>query len=80
MAEHGYSFSLTTFSLSGKLVQIDYALAAIAGGAPSVGIKAANGMVLALLQLPGDHVMILPLGFAKNFMLYPCPLQKPPAP
>ena len=47
MAEHGYSFSLTTFSLSGKLVQIDYALAAIAGGAPSVGIKAANGMVLA---------------------------------
>ena len=47
MAEHGYSFSLTTFSPSGKLVQIEYALAAVAGGAPSVGIKAANGMVLA---------------------------------
>ncbi|XP_053428875.1 proteasome subunit alpha type-2-like [Nycticebus coucang] len=31
MAEHGYSFSLTTFSPSGKLVQIKYALAAVAG-------------------------------------------------
>ncbi|KAI5194355.1 hypothetical protein MUG91_G29n41 [Manis pentadactyla] len=47
MAERGYSFSLTTFSPSGKLVQIEYALAAVAGGAPSVGIKAANGVVLA---------------------------------
>ncbi|OXB60136.1 hypothetical protein ASZ78_013169, partial [Callipepla squamata] len=32
---------------SGKLVQIEYALAAVAAGAPSVGIKAANGVVLA---------------------------------
>uniref|UniRef100_A0A2K6UTS4 Proteasome subunit alpha type n=1 Tax=Saimiri boliviensis boliviensis TaxID=39432 RepID=A0A2K6UTS4_SAIBB len=47
MAERGYSFSLTTFSPSGRLVQIEYALAAVAGGAPSVGIKAANGVVLA---------------------------------
>ncbi|XP_064230571.1 proteasome subunit alpha type-2-like [Aotus nancymaae] len=47
MVERGYSFSLTTFSPSGKLVQIEYALAAVAGGAPSVGIKAANGVVLA---------------------------------
>ncbi|OXB72127.1 UNVERIFIED_CONTAM: hypothetical protein H355_009351 [Colinus virginianus] len=47
MAERGYSFSLTTFSPSGKLVQIEYALAAVAAGAPSVGIKAANGVVLA---------------------------------
>ncbi|CAD7689148.1 unnamed protein product [Nyctereutes procyonoides] len=47
MVERGYGFSLTTFSPSGKLVQIEYALAAIAGGAPSVGIKAANGVVLA---------------------------------
>ena len=37
----------TTFSPSSKLVQIEYALAAVAGGAPSVGIKAANGVVLA---------------------------------
>uniref|UniRef100_A0A9J8ACZ1 Proteasome subunit alpha type n=1 Tax=Cyprinus carpio carpio TaxID=630221 RepID=A0A9J8ACZ1_CYPCA len=47
MAERGYSFSLTTFSPSGKLVQIEYALAAVAAGAPSVGIKASNGVVLA---------------------------------
>lgn len=43
-----YSFSLTTFSPSGKLVQIEYALAAVASGAPSVGIKASNGVVLAV--------------------------------
>ncbi|PIK47672.1 putative proteasome subunit alpha type-2-like [Apostichopus japonicus] len=42
-----YSFSLTTFSPSGKLVQIEYALSAVAAGAPSVGIKAANGVVIA---------------------------------
>lgn len=42
-----YSFSLTTFSPSGKLVQIEYALAAVASGAPTVGIKATNGVVLA---------------------------------
>ncbi|XP_067252688.1 proteasome subunit alpha type-2 isoform X2 [Chanodichthys erythropterus] len=47
MADRGYSFSLTTFSPSGKLVQIEYALAAVAAGAPSVGIKASNGVVLA---------------------------------
>ena len=42
-----YSFSLTTFSPSGKLVQIEYALQAVSSGAPSVGIKAVNGVVLA---------------------------------
>jgi len=42
-----YSFSLTTFSPSGKLVQIEYALAAVAAGAQSVGIKAKDGVVLA---------------------------------
>lgn len=30
---------LIVFSPSGKLVQIEYALAAVAAGAPSVGIK-----------------------------------------
>ena len=35
------------FSPSGKLVQIEYALAAVASGAASVGIKATNGVVLA---------------------------------
>lgn len=34
-----YSFSLTTFSPSGKLVQIEHALAAVAGGTTSLGIK-----------------------------------------
>ncbi|XP_077562372.1 proteasome alpha2 subunit [Haemaphysalis longicornis] len=47
MSSERYSFSLTTFSPSGKLVQIEYALAAVAAGAPSVGIKASNGVVLA---------------------------------
>lgn len=46
MGEH-YSFSLTTFSPSGKLVQIEYALQAVSAGAPSVGIKAKDGVVLA---------------------------------
>ncbi|PRD25767.1 UNVERIFIED_CONTAM: Proteasome subunit alpha type-2 [Trichonephila clavipes] len=32
---------------SGKLVQIEYALASVAAGAPSVGIKSSNGVVLA---------------------------------
>ena len=42
-----YSFSLTTFSPSGKLVQIEYALAAVNAGATSLGIKASNGVVIA---------------------------------
>ncbi len=32
------------FSPSGKLVQIEYALAAVAAGAPSVGIKGTTGI------------------------------------
>ena len=42
-----YSFSLTTFSPSGKLVQIEYALNAVASGSTSLGIKATNGVVIA---------------------------------
>ncbi|TPX64737.1 hypothetical protein SpCBS45565_g05650 [Spizellomyces sp. 'palustris'] len=42
-----YSFSLTTFSPSGKLVQIEYALNAVAQGVTSIGIKATNGIVIA---------------------------------
>ena len=34
------NFSLTTFSPSGKLVQIEYALNAVSAGATSLGIKA----------------------------------------
>lgn len=47
MAER-YSFSLTTFTPSGKLVQIEYALKAVEVGAPSVGIRANDGVVLAV--------------------------------
>jgi 20S proteasome alpha/beta subunit len=35
----GADFSLTTFSPSGKLVQIEYALAAVNTGKTSLGIK-----------------------------------------
>jgi len=47
MGESAYSFSLTTFSPSGKLMQIEYALTAVAAGATSLGIKASNGVVVA---------------------------------
>ncbi|KAH8929479.1 20S proteasome subunit, partial [Atractiella rhizophila] len=42
-----YSFSLTTFSPSGKLVQIEHALQAVSAGATSLGIKAKDGIVIA---------------------------------
>lgn len=42
-----YSFSLTTFSPSGKLKQIEHALAAVNQGVTALGIKATNGIVLA---------------------------------
>ncbi|RZC57910.1 hypothetical protein C5167_005208 [Papaver somniferum] len=47
MGDSQYSFSLTTFSPSGKLVQIEYALMAVGSGQTSLGIKAANGVVIA---------------------------------
>ena len=34
-----FSYSLTVFSPSGKLVQIEHALAAVAQGSTSLGIK-----------------------------------------
>jgi len=43
----GADFSLTTFSPSGKLVQIEYALNAVAAGKTALGIKASNGVVIA---------------------------------
>jgi 20S proteasome subunit alpha 2 len=45
--EAGYSFSLTTFSPSGKLLQIEHALKAVTSGKTSLGIQATNGVVLA---------------------------------
>ncbi|CDK28636.1 unnamed protein product [Kuraishia capsulata CBS 1993] len=42
-----YSFSLTTFSPSGTLKQIEHALNAVKQGVTSLGIKSTNGIVLA---------------------------------
>jgi len=42
MAEAEYSFSLTTFSPTGKLVQIEHALAAVGSGGTSLGLKGTN--------------------------------------
>ena len=42
-----YSFSLTTFSPSGKLGQIEHALAAVASGKPALGIRCKDGVILA---------------------------------
>ena len=39
MGESAYSYSLTTFSPSGKLVQIEYALNAVTKAPTSLGIK-----------------------------------------
>jgi len=60
MANERYSFSLTTFSPSGKLVQIEYALQAVASGAPSVGIKASNGAVLATEKKHASSILVEP--------------------
>lgn len=49
-----YSFSLTTFSPSGKLKQIEHALAAVNQGVTSLGIKATNGIVLATEKKKGS--------------------------
>ncbi|KAG6736105.1 hypothetical protein POTOM_061195 [Populus tomentosa] len=47
MGDSQYSFSLTTFSPTGKLVQIEHALTAVGSGQTSLGIKAASGVVIA---------------------------------
>lgn len=44
--DSSYSYSLTTFSRSGKLLQIEYALTAVSEGKTALGIKAKNGVVL----------------------------------
>lgn len=41
------NFSLTTFNKTGKLLQIEYALARVNQGKMSLGIKAKNGVVIA---------------------------------
>lgn len=39
MGDSSYSFSLTTFSPTGKLLQIEYALAAVEAGGTALGVK-----------------------------------------
>lgn len=57
MAEGQYSFSLTTFSPSGKLLQIEYALKAVSKGATSLGIMATNGVVIATEKKISSNLM-----------------------
>jgi len=47
MGDSAYSFSLTTFSRTGKLLQIEYALNAVANGRTALGICASDGVVIA---------------------------------
>jgi len=47
-------FSLTTFSSKGKLLQIEYALNAVSKGETALGIKAINGVVLAVEKKVGS--------------------------
>lgn len=53
MGESDYSFSLTTFSPSGRLVQIEYALNAVTAGATALGIKgkfSVEGLLLGVVS------------------------------
>ncbi|KNH06205.1 alpha 2 subunit of 20S proteasome [Perkinsela sp. CCAP 1560/4] len=47
MPDGSYSFSLTTFNPSGKLLQIEHALSAVGNGGVSLAIKTSSGIVLA---------------------------------
>lgn len=57
MSDGSYSFSLTTFSPSGKLVQIEYALHAVSAGKTALGIKARNGVVIATEKKAGSVLL-----------------------
>uniref|UniRef100_A0A7S4KUQ1 Proteasome alpha-type subunits domain-containing protein n=1 Tax=Paramoeba aestuarina TaxID=180227 RepID=A0A7S4KUQ1_9EUKA len=47
MPDASYSFSLTTFNPSGKLLQIEHALSAVENGGLSLAIRTPSGIVLA---------------------------------
>ncbi|OIW11676.1 hypothetical protein TanjilG_18203 [Lupinus angustifolius] len=61
MGDSQYSFSLTTFSPSGKLVQIEHALTAVGSGQTSLGIKVAGEQ-----RLSFDEFVLLIVDFAAN--------------
>ncbi|EED15534.1 proteasome component Pre8, putative [Talaromyces stipitatus ATCC 10500] len=65
-----YSFSLTTFSPSGKLVQIEYALNAANQGTTALGIKATNGVVLAT-EKKSSSTLIEPDSLSKISLVTP---------
>ncbi|KAJ5693429.1 nucleophile aminohydrolase [Penicillium macrosclerotiorum] len=65
-----YSFSLTTFSPSGKLVQIEYALNAVNQGVTALGIKATNGIVLAT-EKKSSSPLIDPPSLSKISLITP---------
>ncbi|ODM14558.1 putative proteasome subunit alpha type-2 [Aspergillus cristatus] len=65
-----YSFSLTTFSPSGKLVQIEYALNAVNQGVTAIGIKATNGIVLAT-EKKSSSPLIDPPSLSKISLITP---------
>lgn len=65
-----YSFSLTTFSPSGKLVQIEYALNAVLQGYTSMGIRTKNGVVLAT-EKKSPSTLVDPKSLGKISILAP---------
>jgi hypothetical protein len=64
--EEGYAFSLTTFSPSGKLLQIEHALKAVQNGKASLGIQG---------QFP-----LLPVACPVGALLLPAHSSLPPSP
>ncbi|KAJ9452299.1 Proteasome subunit alpha type-2 [Diplonema papillatum] len=48
MGDSAYAFSLTTFSPQGKLIQIDYAMSRVSKGGTALGIKASDGICIAV--------------------------------
>uniref|UniRef100_A0AC34FD33 Proteasome subunit alpha type n=1 Tax=Panagrolaimus sp. ES5 TaxID=591445 RepID=A0AC34FD33_9BILA len=81
MGDH-YGFSLTTFSPSGKLMQIEYALNAVKNGQPSVGLRAKDGVVLATenkssilhddetkIEKVSEHIGVVYSGMGPDFRL-----------
>lgn len=57
MGDSAYSFSLTTFSRTGKLLQIEYALNAVANGRTALGIAAVDGVVIATDKKFGSELV-----------------------
>ncbi|MQL81398.1 hypothetical protein Taro_013872 [Colocasia esculenta] len=69
MGDSQYSFSLTTFSPSEKLVQIEYALMVVGSGQTSLGIKVSSSIQASTMVLP--HFEHLECREVAN-MQFPC--------